>query len=110
MYPPVKRANGKLDLEIKTSELGFRHTATEARAGYLVFPNRDFTGPAGVRTVERSRAAQWLFEVLCVGEEEVREAQRKSLAALLDLPILELCYRDPVEGEAKLRALVTQAS
>jgi hypothetical protein len=110
VYPPVKRANGKLDLEIKTSELGFRHTAMEVCAGYLVFPNRDFTGPAGVRAMERSRAEEWLFEVLCVGEEEVRVAQRKSLAMLLELPILELCYRDPAEGEAQLRALVTQAS
>jgi hypothetical protein len=110
VYSPVKRANGKLDLEIKTSELGFRHTATETRARYLVFPNREFSGPAGLRTAERSRATQWLFEVLCVGEEQIREAQRNSLAPLLDLPILELCYRDPVEGEEKLRVLVTQGS
>jgi hypothetical protein len=107
-YPSVKRGNGKLDLEIKTSELRFRHLATETRAEHLIFPNRDFRGAAGFRPMERSRAAEWLWEVLCVGEEEVRQAQKQSLAALLDLPILELCYRDPVEGEEQLRALVTQ--
>lgn len=110
VYSPVKRANGNLDLEIKTSELGLRHTATETRAGYLIFPNRAFSGRPGLRAAERSRAAEWLFEVLCVGEECVREAQRKSLAPLLDLPILELCYRDPAEGEAELRTLVMRAS
>lgn len=106
-HPPVVRANGKTDLEIKTAELGFRHTASEARAEFLVFPGRNFTGPSGFRTVERSRAAEWMYEVLCVGDQEVRNAQKQSLDALLQLPILELCYRDPIDGEAHLTRLVT---
>jgi HPr serine kinase-like protein len=109
-FAPVRRANGKLDLEIKTCDLDLSHIATETRADYLVFPKRDFGGSAGFRKLDRNSAAAWLYQVLCVGEESVRQSQRQSLAALLELPIFELCYRDPVDGEARLRALVTRCS
>jgi hypothetical protein len=107
-FTPVRRANGKFDLEIKTCDLNLPYISTETRAGYLVFPKRDFEGPVGFRKLDRDIAAAWLCEVLCVGEESVRQAQRESLAALLELPIFELCYRDPIDGEAGLRALVTR--
>ena len=107
---PVRRPNGKFDLEIKTGDLNLPYIASEARADYLVFPKRDFDGPAGFRKLDRNNAEAWLYQVLCVGEESVRQAQRKSLAALLELPLFELCYRDPFDGEARLRAFVTRCS
>jgi hypothetical protein len=105
-YQAVQRPNGKLDLELKTADLGFPHTSAEARADYLVFPIRDFSGPAGFRAVERSHAAEWLDQVMYIGENGIREAQRKSLGALLDLPIFELRYCDPNDGEEALRSLI----
>ena len=109
-FTPVLRANGKLDLEIRACDLNVSQIASETTADYLVFPKRDFRGPAGFRKLDRNSAAAWLYQVFCVGEESVRQAQRQSLTALLELPILELCYRDPIDGEARLRALVTRCS
>jgi hypothetical protein len=106
-FPPVQRANGKFDLEIKTSALDILRTACEARADRIVFPKRDVNGPAILHPIEKSRAAQWLYDVLCMHEGSVREAQHQSLSALLEQPIFELRYTDPDEAEAKLRSLVT---
>jgi len=105
-YPAAHRPNGKLDLELKTADLGFSNTSTEARADYLVFLNRDFSGPAGFRAAERSHAAKWFEQVRCIGDKEIREAQRKPLGALLTLPMFELRYCDPNDGEEALRSLI----
>jgi len=108
-YPAVPRANGQLDLELKTADLAFPRTSTEARVDYLVFLNRDFSGPAGFRAAERRQAAEWLEQFTCVGEDGIREAQRESLGQLLNLPTFELRYRDPNDGEEVLRSLISHA-
>jgi hypothetical protein len=108
-YPAVQRPNEKLDLELKTADLGFPCTSAEMRVDYLVFLNRAFSGPAGLQSAERCRAEAWLEQVLHVHEKGIREAQRKSLGQLLNLPIFELRYRDPNDGEEVLRSLISHA-
>lgn len=106
-FSPVQRANGKFDLEIKTSLLDIPHTAPEVRADYLVFPKRDTNEPAGLYPMEKSQAAKWLYHVLNIHEDGVHEAQQQSLSALLDRPIFELRYSDLGDAEARLRSLAT---
>jgi hypothetical protein len=105
-HPVFERANGKLDIEIQTRNLGLRFTAIQARADYLVFLNRGDFESGSFNAMDRERAAMILQQSLCCGTASVRQLQRQSLQRLLEIPVLELCYRDLNEAEWLLRSLV----
>lgn len=106
-YPAVHRANGKLDIEVRTADLGLQSVACETRADYLVFLRRGGQGPTRLAEMPREGLDEWFHAPLCSGEEYVREAQKQALNALLRLPILELTYRDQDAAERRLRELVS---
>jgi hypothetical protein len=106
-FMPMRRPNGKLDLEIETERLGFA-IAYESQAGHLVFLNRQpGARTADLRPFPRSEAWSVLEQVVCHGAERTRTEQKNALRRLLDLPAVELTYGDAGEAEAALRSLVS---
>ena len=105
-FPAARRANGKMDIEVRTADLNLDSTNCEVRADYVVFLNRRAAGAAHLETYSRDDAAAWFEQVLCVGEEYIRAAQRESLVTLLKVPVMKLSYGDPDGAERCLRSLV----
>jgi hypothetical protein len=102
----ARRANGKMDIEVRTEDLNLSAIDCEVQADYLVFLSRCETSNAHFETYPPTDAAAWLEQVVCIGEEHTREVQRKSLRELLKVPLLKLCYRDFDSAERCLRSLV----
>jgi hypothetical protein len=106
-YAPVRRPNGKLDIEVETEALGLP-IAYQRQAGHIVFLNRRETGgKASLRPFPRAQARRILEQVICYGGERIRAEQRSALGRLLALPAAELTYQDPARAEAVLRSLVS---
>jgi hypothetical protein len=101
-----RRPNGKLDIEVSTAELGLESIACRTRADYIVFLNREDNGPARLSSYPKQNAIALLEQVVCIGEEPTREAQRQSLRKLLEVPTLELTYSNIDDAERCLRTLV----
>lgn len=106
-WAPERRPNGKLDLEINTSELGIA-TAFEGKACGVVFLNRQSREaqpridpfPAAAALEEFSRA-------VCFGDDAMRADQTDTLRRFTQLPIMQLTYGNPDSAERVLRALVS---
>lgn len=105
-FPIARRANGKMDIEVSTADLNLGSPSCEARADYIVFLNRRPACAARLETYSRNHVAEWFEQVLCIGEEHIREAQRESLGELLKVPVMKLSYCDLDGAERCLRSLV----
>jgi hypothetical protein len=83
-------------------------TSPQSPIDALVLLNRQTSGPASLRPFPRERALQCLEQVICYGEEHLRDAQKSSLRDLLQAEVLELRYSDLDSAvgclEASLRA------
>jgi hypothetical protein len=104
--PEARRANGKLDIEAHTADLGFSSIASETRADFLIFLDRGNEDGARLEPMLPEWAFERLARVICFGEERVRKLQRESLRSLVDVPVFELVYRDLDDAEMRLRRLV----
>ncbi len=105
-HTPSRRPSGKVDFEIRTEDLGIP-AALEARAKQIVFLNR----VAGLKTAvaqpfPRQEARRRLEQFICVGDKQVRAAQRSALIAFLHLPSVQLDYESLTGAERALRTLV----
>jgi hypothetical protein len=105
-YPAAPRANGKLDIEVRTADLRLPSIACETRAAYIVFLRRESEGPAHIEKMQRDGLDRWFHMPLCFGEQHVRQQQARALDRLLDLPIFELTYSGLDSAEQRLRELV----
>jgi hypothetical protein len=96
---------GKLDIAVDTAELAI-NVALEARATHVVFLNRrSGIGNPLFDDVSFEEAFSYLEQVVFYGDETLRAAQKKSLAKLLDRPVLRLTYSDLNAAEQALRGL-----
>jgi hypothetical protein len=103
---PVLRPNGKCDIEVETERLGLA-IAYEARASHVVFLNRGARGGAAdISPFPREEARRIFQQVVCYGDQRIRDEQRSALDRLAQLPTLELSYSDPGCAEAELRRLI----
>lgn len=107
---PSLRANGKMDIEAASAELGIERIRPQIRAAAVVFLNRDGASPAALRPYPKDQAREFMEETICVGEEHVRVAQRRSLDRFLDLPILQLTYSGFDDAERCLRAFLEKGN
>ena len=106
VHKPEWRPNGKLDLEIDTDELGLK-VALESKAGGVVFLNRkNHPVKARVTSFPRGEALLQFSRVVCYGDQRTRDAQRRVLWGLMELPVTELTYSDFDGAERALRELV----
>ena len=102
---PLKRPNGKIGLEIFTSELPIRSTPG-CSIDHLVFLNRNEPGPARIRRYPKDQTLDWCQRYVTFGTREVREAQFRCYERLLDAGIWELRYSDLDDAIGCLERLV----
>ena len=88
------RINGEIAIELTTANMPHMSTALQSPIAVLVFLNRQTSGPASLQTFSKERASAILEQVICYGEQHVRDAQKFSLHDLLRAGALELRYSD----------------
>jgi hypothetical protein len=104
---PELRPNGKLDLEIDTSELGLT-IALESNAFGVVFLNRrESASHAQVAPFAAAEALRQFSKAVCFGDQRLRAKQIRALQDFTRLPIVELTYGDLSGAEKLLRAMVS---
>jgi hypothetical protein len=102
---PFERPNGKPSIELDTAPLHLA-TARETAVDYLVFLNRTTTDWQRLSKYDRDAAYASLSQVVCYGDESLRDEMRSSLDRLLTAPVFELYYHDLTWAEQRLRSLV----
>lgn len=112
-YTPALRPSGKTDIEVDPRELNLPW-APEASAGHLVFldrigPDGGTQLPASIEPFPRDQARLRLEEASCFGDQSTRLHQRRTLDALLRLPVVRLRYSDLASAERALRSLLARA-
>lgn len=104
--PAIRRANGKLAIEVPMRTLGLDRLAERCRIDHIVFLNRQPSGPAWLGTYPTDRARLEIEGVLAYGRESAIADQKAAFERLLDLDILELTYSDPDSASDVLEALL----
>ncbi len=102
---PLKRGNGKIGIEIFTSELPIQCTPGCA-IDHIVFLNRNEPGAARIRRYSKDDAMEWCGRYATFGTREVRESQLRCYQRLLSAGIWELCYTDLDDAISRLDRLV----
>jgi len=97
------RANGKLDLELDTGELGIP-VALQSFACHIVFIERSNVNR--IETCARASAMRKLEETICYGDDRTQLEQRETLSHFSGLPIWRLCYSDLDRAERTLASLL----
>jgi hypothetical protein len=101
------RPNGKVDYEIDTSSCNFQVTV-ESKAACVVFLNRqENPGNPRIEPFSRHEAMRQFTRVLSCGDERILSEQNKTLARLLELPVVQLTYGNPADAEGALRGLLS---
>lgn len=102
---PITRPNGKLGIEIFTSNLPIE-IASGCTIEHIVFLNRNASAPALIRRYFKDDALSWCERCATFGTRHVREAQVKCYQRLLRADIWELTYSDLHDAIARLERLV----
>ena len=108
-HAPAARPNGKLDFEVDPAAFGVS-TALEARAAAVVFLKRTETAQARTEPIPPRECARRLESSICFGDADLRSEQKRSLDALLRLPLLDLRYQSFDQAEQALRRLLEGGS
>lgn len=106
----VPRTNGELAFELPTATIPAVLTAPQAPVDFLVFLNRQPSGPASLRPYSKELARRSLEHVVCYGELEVRNAQKASLRDLLATKVLELRYSDLDRAVSLLELMTSETA
>ena len=100
------RASGELAIELPTARLPGIRTTTQCSVDYLIFLNRENTGPARLSRFPKDTALQWLEQSIACWDQETLDAHNDSLRRLLTAEILELRYSDLASAMDQLETLV----
>jgi hypothetical protein len=101
--PAELRANGKVDVEVDTTELGLS-TALESVARHVVFLER--SGRPRLERCSREMTMRMLEGTICFGDDPCRVEQRAALAHFVETPAWRLFYSDLDQAEAMLASLL----
>jgi hypothetical protein len=106
---PTVRPNGKIAIEVLTSDLGVS-IAPGCAVDHVVFLNRelrlDQTGRASVRRHSENHARAHWAQCAVLGTEEVRAAQRRCYERLLDAGLWTMQYSNLDNAVERLERLV----
>jgi hypothetical protein len=102
----TQRINGEMAIELATANIPEMLTSSQSPIDFVVFLNRGTSGPASLRSFSKERASACLEQVICYGEQHIRNAQKSSLRDLLRTEILELQYSDLHSAVVCLETLV----
>jgi hypothetical protein len=100
------RINGKIAIELATAKMPQLATALQSSIAFLIFLKRCASGAPSLRPFSKARASAILEQVICYGEQQVRDAQKSALRDLLCAGILELQYSDLDSAVSCLEGLV----
>jgi hypothetical protein len=112
LFPDLKshwltqRINGEMAIELETASIPEIVTCPQSAIDFVVFLNRGTVGPASLRSFSKERASVCLEQVICYGEQHLRDAQKSSLRDLLRTETLELRYNDLHSAVVCLESLV----
>jgi hypothetical protein len=101
----VTRPNGKIGMEVPTRDLDIA-IAPGANIDHVVFLDRNHAGPARLRRCPKDHLQTWCERHITFGSKEVRTAQTRTHARLLDAPIWEMSYRNFDDAVRRLEQLV----
>ena len=101
------RAAGKPSVEVPTASMKGILCSETVRADYLVFLNRNWSGPAEIVPYSRDAARSEMRSVL-FAPGEARLAQYEAIDRLLDRDVLELRYERLEDAMQRLRRLVRE--
>ena len=102
---PITRGNGKIGIEIFTSELAIQ-CIPGCSIDHIVFLDRNEPGPARIRRYPKDDALDWCGRYVTFGTRETRESQLRCYERLLSAGIWEMRYRDLDDAVARLEQLV----
>ncbi|HLV94196.1 MAG TPA: hypothetical protein VKS44_03310 [Candidatus Acidoferrales bacterium] len=105
-HPITLRANGDRAIELFTARDSTFVTAPCSRVDYVLFLRRQSSGPPRLAPFPKEKAMRWFEQVLCFGDQNVREAQAASFRRLLAAEILEFRYSDLDSAVDELKVLV----
>jgi hypothetical protein len=95
-------------IEVTTESLPNVAATPLASADYMVFLNRQPSGPAVLSRFPKDDALRYLEHVVCYGSPQLREEQTRSLHSLLTAEILELRYSDLDSAVQRLESMLTE--
>jgi hypothetical protein len=112
IFPELKerqltlRVTGEMALELPTASLPGIRTASQVSVDYIVFLNRQSSGPARLLPFSKEVALEKFERIICYGELAVREAQKAALRDLFLVDVLELRYGNFDSALEQLNGLV----
>jgi hypothetical protein len=104
--PLRPRINGDISIEVPTDSYDGLKTCNETEIDFVLFLNRQDGVLPSTRPFPRDSAIAYLSQVLCYGDKQIIEEQKKSLANLLSAEVLEFQYSDLGSAVEFLRRLV----
>jgi len=104
--PAIRRANGKMAIEVDVATLGLRNLANRCRVDHVVFLNRQTNSPASVGPFPRDLAQAEIEMYFTYGRDQSIFEQRAALGRLMDREILELTYSELDSAVEKLEGLL----
>jgi hypothetical protein len=99
------RPNGKVAIEIPTSEFPHIMTARKAPIGRIVFLARDSRGPAALESVARAETAGLLLRDMPSYGKEVDMIHQRTVETLTEVPAFRLHYRSLDEAVTLLSGI-----
>ncbi len=101
------RAAGKPSVEVATAMMPNIHCSESAHADFIVFLNRNWSGPPEIVPYSKEAARSSMHEVLFAPHQR-RLAQYEVIERLLDGPVLEMRYTELDAAVELLRILVRE--
>lgn len=100
------RLSGELSIELETTKVPEIAVTSECVVDYLVFLNRHDPEPEGLFRFPKDKALRWLEQVVCYGEEHVRDEQKAALRDLVTAEVFEMRYTKLDSALRLLKSLV----
>lgn len=102
----ILRGQGDRAIELATRNLAHVVTAPHSPVHYILLLNRQPRSSPELIPFSRAEALRWMERVLCLGEQDLKDAQAASLRRLLSAEVFEFRYSSLDAAVAELRALV----
>ena len=92
--PAIRRANGKMAIEVDVQTLGLTNLANRCRVDHVVFLNRQPIGSASLASFPGDLARAEMEMSYTYGRDQSIFEQRAAVGRLIDRDIVELTYSD----------------
>jgi hypothetical protein len=104
------RATGEMAIEVATASMPEITICPHSHVDFIVFLDRQSPGPPRLVHLSPERVLPWFEQVVCFGEDEVRDAQKAALRNLLTAELFELRYSDLDWAVSRLESMIREGS